>query len=414
MSKFVTLAAFTPAGGYSGALAKVQRSLLWYALQALGLTSVNRTTVTATAALTMDQCGVLLVDATAGNVVLTLPASGASADEALYEIHRIDSTSNTVTFAGAGADTIDGAASVAALGILRLKLPAGATVWRSGYLSGATPAAARRAIGVIPVTDRQTVVSGSVDAAGKANYLSIGAGLSVNLAATTTPVCLNFAAGFDASGSVDYSERITADVAAAFSALTASSTLFLYRDRDVASGALSYGFVATLAPVYNAVAPSAPAAGQHWFDFGTRQMKRWSGAAWVVVHRVFMGECVTSGAAVTSVITYAYRGEYDSGLFSVSANSPYSKNSDVGTPCDVNLFFCTSATGLDGGTNEEVPYGGPGDGPNSNYRGCLFGQSTRNVVRMRTQDIFQVMDGSGASSNPASGYLRIRAKRRGF
>ncbi|MDP2369344.1 MAG: hypothetical protein Q8M25_14125 [Rhodoferax sp.] len=83
-------------------------------------------------------------------MVLTLPASGVATDEALYDVRRIDATANTVTFAGAGADTIDGAAAVGPLGHLTLRLPAGSTVWRAGGLGGATPAAAKAMLGVGP------------------------------------------------------------------------------------------------------------------------------------------------------------------------------------------------------------------------------------------------------------------------
>lgn len=148
MSKFISRETFVAATGYAGATAMSHRGLLWDALRTrLGLTDTNRTTVTATGALTVDQCGPLLVDATAGAVVLTLPASGSAADEAVYEIDRIDATAYTVTVAAAGADTIDGAASVTVTGTMTLRLPAGSTVWRVHSISGATPAEVRRAIG---------------------------------------------------------------------------------------------------------------------------------------------------------------------------------------------------------------------------------------------------------------------------
>lgn len=77
------------------------------------LTGGNVSTVTAGAvALTADHAGLVLVDATAGNVVITLPA--AAAFEGLpYEFRRSDTVSaNIVTINRAGADAIDeGAAS---------------------------------------------------------------------------------------------------------------------------------------------------------------------------------------------------------------------------------------------------------------------------------------------------------------
>lgn len=160
MSKFVSRVAYLAAAIYPGSLAVTHRGQLWDALKtAMGLTDIDRTTVTASAALTVTQCGTLQVDATAGNIVLTLPASGVATDEALYEIDRLDATANTVTIAAAGTDTIGGAASVTLSGTMRLRLPAGKTEWRVHSISGGTPVLARRALGVPPRAARIDVAS---------------------------------------------------------------------------------------------------------------------------------------------------------------------------------------------------------------------------------------------------------------
>lgn len=103
------------------------------ALNSGGYQSGNRTTVTTTSTLTITQSGLVLADCTSGNVVLTLPASGATADDAVYLIRRIDSTANTLTVIPSGADTIEGVATaqpVANGGVLQLQIPAGSTNWR--------------------------------------------------------------------------------------------------------------------------------------------------------------------------------------------------------------------------------------------------------------------------------------------
>ena len=57
--------------------------------------------------LTADNAGLVLVDATAGNVTLTLPAATAANGIPLqFEIVRLDATTHTVTVALAGADTL--------------------------------------------------------------------------------------------------------------------------------------------------------------------------------------------------------------------------------------------------------------------------------------------------------------------
>lgn len=176
MSKFVSRAAFFAAASYSGATAQAQRGQLWDAMQAaFGLTDVNRTTVAATGALTLAQCGALLVDATAGNMVLTLPASGAATDEAVFEVYRLDATAFTITIAAAGADTIDGAASVLVKGTMTLRLPAGSTVWRVQSISGATPAKARAAIGAASTAG--TTTNDNAAAGNVGEYLEAASGV---------------------------------------------------------------------------------------------------------------------------------------------------------------------------------------------------------------------------------------------
>lgn len=90
------------------------------------------TTVAANTALTAAQAGVVLVDATGGNVTITLPAL-AGAQGARFEFVRIDATANTVTIARFGADTIDGGGTqlqLAGFGRMRSLRAAGAA-WRS-------------------------------------------------------------------------------------------------------------------------------------------------------------------------------------------------------------------------------------------------------------------------------------------
>jgi hypothetical protein len=110
--------------------------------------------------------------------------------------------------------------------------------------------------GASTVGRRQTVLSGAVAAAtGLANFMSAGSGLTVDLAATTTPVAIAFAAGHGSSGPVDYVGYVSADDASCWSGLTASTTNYLYVDRNSSTGALTYG-QSLYWPMYQAFAPS--------------------------------------------------------------------------------------------------------------------------------------------------------------
>lgn len=73
------------------------------------LTGGNVTTVNFAASpfsLTADHAGMVLVDATGGNVVINLPAASALVGLP-YAFRRVDATANTVTVNRAGADTIN-------------------------------------------------------------------------------------------------------------------------------------------------------------------------------------------------------------------------------------------------------------------------------------------------------------------
>jgi len=76
----------------------------------------------------------VFVDATAGNVLITLPTAASSFKNALvgrqYTIVKIDASANTVTVAAAGGDTIDGVASVLSALFTPVRVnSAGGTSW---------------------------------------------------------------------------------------------------------------------------------------------------------------------------------------------------------------------------------------------------------------------------------------------
>lgn len=152
MSKLSSRASIAGAN-LAGANLKATLTSWWDALNCLGVTDSNRTTVTASATLLTTQCGLLLVDCSAGSVTLTLPNSGTATDEAEYRIRRIDSTyANTLTVQRGGTDSIEGVTtsglSISCGGELHLKMPAGSTNWRTIGRGGATALAAREALAV--------------------------------------------------------------------------------------------------------------------------------------------------------------------------------------------------------------------------------------------------------------------------
>jgi hypothetical protein len=191
------------------------------------------------------------------------------------------------------------------------------------------------------------VLNGAVDSNGLPTALS-GSGLVATLAATVTPFLISFAAGFDAHGGVDFVNSFATNQTLT---LPANSTCFLYVDRDSSTGALTTGYT-TLQPTYAAVAPSSPSTGQHWFSTAAYTMSRWSGSAWVNCQRVFVGECVTGVSTISSVVTYAYNGYYQSVWTAVTINTGYNFAHNLGMSISAagaiaTVYSCTTA-----GTNE--------------------------------------------------------------
>lgn len=88
----------------------------------------TRTVTTSTTLAVSDQ--VVLVDATAGAVTITLPPS-AQMPGRRVRVKKIDASTNAVTVQASAGDSIDTAVSLAAQGdTTELYLPPGATVWR--------------------------------------------------------------------------------------------------------------------------------------------------------------------------------------------------------------------------------------------------------------------------------------------
>lgn len=73
-----------------------------------GVAQVPTETATSGSTTPAAATGLVLADATAGNVTVNLPPAASNADRVLH-VKRIDATANTVTIDGDGAETIDGA-----------------------------------------------------------------------------------------------------------------------------------------------------------------------------------------------------------------------------------------------------------------------------------------------------------------
>ena len=170
----------------------------------------------------------------------------------------------------------------------KLNLPVGSAVTIGGV---------GLASDICTVPIRQCVLSGSVDGSGNYNYMTQYSGLTITLKGSATPLVLAFAAGYSNNkGAVDFVGAIQSDTQLA---LPASSTCYVYVDRDSATGALTAGYT-TVAPINQTLAPTNT-AGTHWFSTVSALMSVGNGTIWTVKQRVFLGTVVTGASAVTTV-----------------------------------------------------------------------------------------------------------------
>jgi len=159
------------------------------------------------------------------------------------------------------------------------------------------------------VPKRQVVLTGPVDANGQANFLT-SSGLTVTVN-NTSEIIATAAEGFDSRGTVDYIFSIpTATIT-----LPVNDTSYIYAEYNK-SGYISVNYT-DVVPVYSYVKPT-DAEGLYWFNLSNFKMYKYVDSTWSQTLTVFLGEAVTDGSAVTSVLTYAYLGRYDSGWISLS------------------------------------------------------------------------------------------------
>jgi len=205
------------------------------------------------------------------------------------------------------------------------------------------------ASGAVVVPVRQSVLSASGDNNVGTPWLTAGTGLAVNLAATAVNVRLAFAAGFGAAGAVDYIGSVTADLASAWSGLTASTTVFLYVTRNASTGALTYG-ATTLQPITQQGGTTSVVNGQYTFRTDQMVMYLGNGTTASPVQALFVGEAVTGASSVTSVVNYALLGAYDSGWITglPGAGVYTSKSANLGTDSAIAsmLAKCLSVDGM--------------------------------------------------------------------
>jgi hypothetical protein len=231
--------------------------------------------------------------------------------------------------------------------------------------------------------------------------------LNLTLSAASAAFTISFAAGFDAYGCVDYIGQYTADQTLL---LAANSTSYIYAERNVGTGALSLGYITSGGFSYGTAFPAAPATNLHFFNIRDYQMYYYSGSAWVLCQRVFLGEAVTGASSVTSATTYAYNGFFSSNWQAVVANTNYIFNHNLGIQLasanpTINIF--TSAAANDGDAvlaNPSLVFGGLVYG----YQLTNSGVLSWRAIQITTRDYALI---NSANTWLTAGYYSVRLTR---
>jgi hypothetical protein len=209
------------------------------------------------------------------------------------------------------------------------------------------------------VAVRQTVLTCSVASTGLPQFLTYsGQNISFQNTSTSAPVRMAFGAGSDSNGQVDYVGSVESNVNNAWTISTSNGTYYLYVDRNTSTGALTYDET-TLAPVYSNGASASVTSGQHTYLINEGKMYVGDGAAASAVQRVFVGECVVSGGAITSVTAYMPMGRFQSGSDqTIAANNTdqtWSETHQLGlTPRDVRWVLVCQTADLNYVAGDEV------------------------------------------------------------
>jgi len=205
------------------------------------------------------------------------------------------------------------------------------------------------------VETRQCVLSCSCDGTtGLPNYMTGITGTAISFQnCDTTPLVIAFAYGYDSSGAVDYVGTVSTNTSSVWTGLNGvSTTYYLYVDRDISTGALTYGKTTT-APIYTNV----PGTGNNTYIIPQGKMVNGSSTA---IQRVFLGEAATGGGGtITSITPYMPRGVFkigaDLGLGANNANTTYTATHQLGlTPRQFKWVLVCGTADLGYAVGDEV------------------------------------------------------------
>lgn len=197
---------------------------------------------------------------------------------------------------------------------------------------------------IYPLTSvRQTVQGGPVTSTGLPNFLpatDVNLTLTVQNVSTAYPLVVSASQGFGLN-----SDRIGVESVGTLTfTCTDAATNYLYVTVGT-DGNLTAG-TTTVQPVFQYGGTPATTAGLGTFDYATMTMYVGNGATAPAAWRVYVGEAVAAAGAITSTITYAYNGYYESAQYGLAFPSQYTSYHNIGAPSAIyTSLICTDAGG---------------------------------------------------------------------
>lgn len=212
------------------------------------------------------------------------------------------------------------------------------------------------------VETRQCVLSCSCDGTtGLPNYMTGIGGTAISFQnCDTTALVIAFAYGYDSSGAVDYVGTVSTNTSSVWTGLNGvSTTYYLYVDRDISTGALTYGKTTTRPTYGHGAASTTSGDNTYVIPLGKMYLGAGGGVA-NAVQRVFLGEAATGGGStITSITPYMPRGVFKIGadldLGANNANTTYTATHQLGlTPRQFKWVLVCGTADLGYAVGDEV------------------------------------------------------------
>ena len=212
------------------------------------------------------------------------------------------------------------------------------------------------------VDTRQCVLSCSCDGTtGLPNYMTGITGTAISFQnCDTTALVIAFAYGYDSSGAVDYVSTVSSNTSSVWTGLNGvSTTYYLYVDRHISTGALTYGKTTTRPTYGHGAASTTSGDNTYVIPLGKMYLGAGGGVA-NAVQRVFLGEAATGGGStITSITPYMPQGVFKIGadltLGATNNNTTYTATHQLGlTPRQFKWVLVCGTADLGYAVGDEV------------------------------------------------------------